>query len=275
MPAKIQLKPNRSEQTGDNNNVAIRVIRVQPQNCEGTVIEIVDEDRLACAVARLMVSQSRAALRILYGDAGSAGGVVDVESIIERRLVRPPEDHRDGLLFQHIMWLAAATEATKDDVLSPPQYRTADNGQDGVIVHLAEGSDLAAISICEDKATTNPRKKVAGSVWPEIMDYETGQRDDELREHAIDALVKRGASPDDAENAVSRILWQNVRRYRVRVTVAETHRQPPRRGGLFDGFEEVAPGDNSRRRGETVHLPELRKWMASFTEKVKQALRSL
>ena len=70
----------------------------------------------------------------------------------------------------------------------------------------------------------------------------------------------------DVETAISNILWKEARRYRVSITVNDTHIKSAARARLFKGFDESAPGDIKRRRAETIHLPELRRWMNSFAD---------
>jgi hypothetical protein len=43
---------------------------------------------------------------------------------------------------------------------------------------------------------------------------------------------------------------------------------------LFKDFEAIVSGERDRRRGETVHLPQLRAWMTRLAGKVEAALRT-
>ncbi|MDY6825500.1 MAG: hypothetical protein SWH68_17140 [Thermodesulfobacteriota bacterium] len=106
-------------------------------------------------------------------------------------------------------------------------------------------------------------------VWPEIRDYEAGGRRDELRSNIIATLGLGGVPADEATRLVRRISWNGARRYRVRVTV---ERNRTRR--LFKDFETVVTGDCDRRRGETIHIPQLRVWMTQLAGKVEAELRT-
>ena len=77
-------------------------------------------------------------------------------------------EHRDGLLFQHVSWVAAFMRLPNAKA-TPPHVRQADKGFDGVLVEVNPAqAGLSRIVLCEDKASVNPRSLVTGSVWPEI-----------------------------------------------------------------------------------------------------------
>ena len=253
----------------------------------GVVLKVLSEDELARAIALALSQQYTAAYRIASGlsveDSPTPG--VAAETIIQQRLRTTDNNgveskgvryHRDGLLFQLIAWVASYYDAAPSDVVRRPHLISASKGIDAGIVHLEDGVELASVSICEDKATDNPRDTIRDEVWPEFVKAEEGERDDELRTFAIDAFIQRNRlSEGEAERAAGAIIWSKRRRYRVRITVATGHKNPPRRGDLFKGFEEVARGDKSRRRGETLYLKNLRPWMDSFAGQVVAHLRAL
>jgi hypothetical protein len=72
----------------------------------------------------------------------------------------------------------------------------------------------------------------------------------------------------DIDAAISNILWKDARRYRVSITVSETHSIQQARKRLFKGFDTSAPGGVERRRAETIHIPDLRQWMQQFAFRV-------
>lgn len=192
----------------------------------------------------------------------------EIEDIVTRRLKPSVDYHRDGFLFQLMMWLAAHLDLDKGDLIALPHAQATAKGQDSIVVHRADGA-VVALSICEDKATERPRKTVREEVWPEIEDYEGGGRRDELRSSIIATLGLGGIPVDEATALVRRISWEGKRRYRVRVTL-----QRKRTKKLFKGFDEIVSGNAERRRGETVHLPKLRAWMTKFAGKVEAELRN-
>jgi len=169
-----------------------------------------------------------------------------------------------------MMWLSSHIDLPPDDLIAPPHSQPAAKGQDSIIVHRAKTS-VHSISICEDKATESPRSTIRDLVWPEITDYESGGRDDELRSSIITTLGTAGISTAEAIKLIRGITWAGNRRYRVRVTVSVA--EPNRT--MFKGFAALTPNGKVDCRGETVYLPQLRSWMDSFSAKVETELRFL
>lgn len=242
--------------------------------CQGVSFEVTDADALARAIALVLVQEYALARRIVSGDATALeqGAIAlepeEIDDIIARRLQPSVVYHRDGFLFQLIMWLAAHLDLQDGDLVAMPHTQASAKGQDSIVVHRADGA-LVALSICEDKATENPRDTVRDEVWPEIRDYEAGGRRDELRSNVIATLCLGGISDEEATALVRRISWEGKRRYRVRLTL-----ESGRGEGLFKGFDEIVIGSRERRRGETIHVPGLRAWMTAFAAKVEAELRS-
>lgn len=192
----------------------------------------------------------------------------EIEDIVIRRLKPPVDYHRDGFLFQLMMWLATHLDLETGDLVALPHAQASRKGQDSIVVHRADGA-VVALSICEDKATENPRDTVREEVWPEIEAYEAGGRRDELRSNVIATLGLGGVPADEAAALVRRISWEGRRRYRVRVTV-----ERERSKKLFKGFDGLVTGEVERRRGETVQIPLLRDWMTDLAQKIETELRS-
>jgi hypothetical protein len=240
--------------------------------CEGVNFCVTDVQALARALALLLVQQFSLARRLVANLAGEAVELnfeqSDIDDIVSRRLVSLGADHRDGYLFQLMMWLATHLDIQDGDLVSLPHSQASAKGQDSIIVHRAAGA-LTAITICEDKATINPRPTIRSEVWPEIQQYEAGGRRDELRSGIVTVLGTDGIRSEEAEKLVARVSWgEGRRRYRVRVTVQE-----PRSSELFKGFEEVVLGGPQLRRGDTAFIPNLRAWMMALAIEVEAELQ--
>lgn len=243
------------------------------RHCQGVTFTISDADALAHAIAHVLVQEYALARSILSGDATADEGDVieldadEIDDIVCRRLKPSDVYHRDGFLFQLMMWLAAHLDLDDGDLVALPHTQASAKGQDCIVVHRA-GNAVVALSICEDKATVNPRDTVRDEVWPEIRAYEAGGRRDELRSNIIATLGLGGIPTSEATALIRRISWEGKRRYRVRLTLESTRTQ-----GLFKGFDQIVTGGVERRRGETIHLPGLRTWMTEFAAKVETELR--
>ncbi len=134
----------------------------------------------------------------------------------------------------------------------------ADKGLDGLIVEF-DDDDVARVIICEEKATENARQQVQSAVWPEFKEFETGARDNELVA-TVTALLERSDVPDP-DKTVAEILWQDIRAYRVAVTVGDGHSSDAGRKRLFKGYEKMVSGHVARRRAETLFLEDVRDWI--------------
>lgn len=241
--------------------------------CHGWSWVVEDTDRLAEQVARVALGQFRHASKILAGLDGvepttTADHAADA---IELLTVEKGDDpwHRDGWLFQTISWIAAHQKPS-GAVTRPPHIIKAHKGFDGLQLELSDdGKSVVAVIIFEDKATENARDTIRDDVWPGIAKLELGKRVNQLTQDVTAALeAQKQFDPDlDIDTAINNILWKNARRYRVSITVSDTHFKSADRARLFKGFDEQASGDVKRRRAETIHMPELRKWMQEFAER--------
>lgn len=251
----------------------LRMSLVDDAFCQGVSFDVTNDEVLADAIALILVQEFSLA-RQLVADPGTTIPAVtlersDIDDIIARRLKPVDKYHRDGLLFQLVMWLAVHLDLQDGDLVALPHSQGSAKGQDSLIVHRASES-VIALTICEDKATENPRDTVRDSVWPEIKLYESGGRRDELRSGVIATLGTGGVGTEEAERLIRGISWEGRRRYRVRVTV-----EGSRPSKLFDGFSDLVAGSNEMRRGETMLIPAVRTWMDDLALRVEAQLRTL
>jgi hypothetical protein len=249
--------------------------------CHGWAWTIQDESILAERVARVALGQYRHVAKILAGANVSSLGVSDGQAAdaIKLLTVAAGQDpwHRDGWVFQTVSWIAAH-QMGHSAVTRPPQILKADKGFDGLQLEIAaDGKSVTAVIVFEDKATVNARKTIKEEVWPGIVALEAGERFSELTHHTTAMLeAQKMLDPAlDVDTAISNILWKEVRRYRVSITVDDTHMANTARAKLFKGFDESAPGDDKRRRAETIHLPDLRKWMSAFADRAIDHVKAM
>ncbi len=140
----------------------------------------------------------------------------------------------------------------------------AHKGFDGLELEVGADGLVKAAIIFEDKATDSPRDVIRDEVWEDFKSFEKGKSENVLVAEVVTLLHTRPAlNPDKAIEAV---LWKNVRRYRVCITVGDTHASEKGRKRLFKDYDTIVPGENEKRRGETFYVAELRKWMAELAE---------
>ena len=247
--------------------------------CHGWSWAVSDEEDLAEQVARITLGQYRHVARILAGAnvPGPATSQEQALAAIAHLTVAPGKDpwDRDGWLFQSISWIAAH-KGPAASLTRAPHIRKSDKGFDGMQLHLSDDcAAVTAVTVFEDKATDNARKTIHDDVWTGIVKLENGERLHELS-HEVSAMLEVRAAADpmfDVDSAIASTLWDQARRYRVSITIGDTHTGESRRRGLFEGFDASAPGGVERRRAETFYLPEMRSWMAAFAGKVVAKIR--
>lgn len=238
----------------------------------------IDSDHeLAKLVARVALGQYRHVLKILDETdlVGSAPATTALEGA--RQLLTVPEGsdpfHRDGWLFQTISWIAAHIQ-DNTSLIAPPHMRHADKGFDGLHVHIDKKTQTVdSVIICEDKATSNPRDTIRDLVWKEFSDLEAGNKDNILAASVSTLLSTRPAL--DPDQAIQQVLWNEVRAFRVSITVDDCYDSVAGRKRLFKGYHKVVSGQVKRRRAETLHLDDLRFWMKRLAKKALKAAEKM
>jgi hypothetical protein len=181
--------------------------------------------------------------------------------------------HRDGLLFQHISWVAAQLQHNGKIATSMPHMRKADKGFDALLIPLNDQREaLSGIIFCEDKASDNPRNLITQSVWPEILSIEAGNRDAELTGE-ISAIL-RAHNVSNVDDVLTDISWLKKKAYRISLTISPPEDLSGARKKLFDDYEKKAPGVVARRRAETLRLQDLRSWMDEFAVRVIKSIQA-
>lgn len=236
------------------------------QRWTGLTWSVDDENTLAELIARVALGQARTVQSILHELGNTPVSPTAGFEGAKATLTAGTEDevfHRDGWVFQVIAWIAAHQQ---DDgaLIHAPHIRRADKGTDGLIIEFENGG-IARVVICEEKATEHPRDRVRDSVWPEFKTFESGRRDNELIAAVSDMLIKNGS--EDADATVASIFWNKQRAYRISTTCGATHATEAGRKRLFRDYEETVLGDVSRRRAETLHLADIRLWLAEISDK--------
>lgn len=247
-----------------------------PELCRGSSWQVVDRDLLVTYLVRIALGRSNHVKRIL----GGASDTFNVHTrsidagIAKFALTKDKKPyHRDGWMFQAISWIAAVQSAPTDYVRAPHIIR-ADKGIDGLLLELApNGQAIECAVVFEDKATVNPRQTISEDVWTELEAFERGDYDDVLTDEVSTMLL---ALPTlDAEDVVNKILWERVLRYRVSITISESHAKPDGYSKLFGGYDHVVPGPEYRRQGEVFFCQDMRKWMAELAEECVSMLEAM
>lgn len=181
--------------------------------------------------------------------------------------------HRDGLLFQHISWVAARL-ALPNGYMTSPHVRQADKGFDGFIIELDDkGTTIKRVVLCEDKASISPRKLISSSVWPEIETILVGDRDDEILADLVTLL--KSVPSIDAEAAVDEMFWEGGREFRVAVATSEDQRKAGNFLHIIAGFEAVAGGDLGSRTAGVLAFDDVRNGLAILADEVATKVKEI
>jgi hypothetical protein len=177
---------------------------------------------------------------------------------------------RDGLLFQHVSWIAARI-ALPNGYLNAPHVRKADKGFDGFIIEFdALKGKVERVILCEDKASEKPRTLIRESVWEEVRGIIRGERDDQILADLTTLLASiEGLDLAGAENAIDTMIWKDVRQFRVSVATGVNRRK--KNGGyahLLKGFETVAPGTAATRMGGVLAFDDVRDGLDALAQAV-------
>ena len=150
-------------------------------------------------------------------------------------------EHRDGLLFQHVSWIAANMRLPNAKA-TPPHVRQADKGFDGVLLEVDPAhAGLSRIVLCEDKASIKPRALVTQSIWPEIKLIQANKKDREILA-ALTAILDTMPGVD-REAVIDATEWHRARQFRVALTVGGDQIKDGGYQHIFAGFEGAAGGE--------------------------------
>lgn len=268
--------------TADQLRNSIRLVECTHESlCCGYRWEILHEDALAHLVAWTMQGHYWHAEKVLHQLHDPVLKTMPTAQLQVIKSLTLPQGtgnvtirwHRDGLLFQHISWVAAQIESEGKIATSMPHMRPADKGFDALLIPLNDQrAALSGLLFCEDKASDNPRNLITQSVWPEILSIEAGNRDAELTGEI--STILRAHNVSNLNEVLTDICWLNQKAYRVSLTISPAEDLDDARRKLFEDYEKKAPGTVSRRRAETLRLQNLRSWMDGFATRVINSIQA-
>jgi hypothetical protein len=259
--------------------------------CTLSLWGVAEDDAFVRTLARLYLRRPNHARKIILGlQPGAIGfGGSEVDNAIELLRVRTDDIatalasadsvvaakaeatrksrlwQRDGLLFQHISWVAGTLQFPAA-AAKAPHVRVADKGFDGLFLEVG-AAGFTRLVVCEDKATENPRDTVTQSVWPELKDTEAGGKDLELLD-AVIALLDTIIDLDAREAVINNTIWAQHRQYRVAVTATAADQKAGSFDHIFDGYALRAPQAQTVRMGEVMLLDDIRQRLQALADRV-------
>ncbi len=185
-------------------------------------------------------------------------------------------EQRDGLLFQHLSWVAATVDMPTA-LATPPHVRRADKGFDGLLVSIENAyGAISSVVLCEDKASINPKNLVQGSVWTEIDGIVNGDKDLELLD-AITAILREQSDleGDKQEELLDTLIYEQTRAFRVAVTVMPANADAGGYHHIFKDFEKHALGADTVRLAEILPSADTRKFLKILARKVRREIKRI
>lgn len=185
-------------------------------------------------------------------------------------------EQRDGLLFQHLSWVAASIDMPTA-LATPPHVRRADKGFDGLLVSIEDACGaISSVVLCEDKASINPKNLVQGSVWTEITGIVNGDKDLELLD-AITAILREQSDleGDKREELLDALIYEQTRAFRVAVTVMPANADAAGYQHIFNDFEKHALGPNTVRLAEVLPSDDTRAFLKTLARKVRKEIKRI
>jgi hypothetical protein len=181
-------------------------------------------------------------------------------------------EHRDGLLFQHVSWIAAHMRLPNARA-TQPHVRQADKGFDGVLLEVDSAqAGLSRIVLCEDKASVRPRALVTKSIWPEIELIQADKKDREILA-ALTAILDTMPGVD-REAVIDATEWRRAHQFRVAITAGDDQIKAGGYQHIFAGFDGAAEGPIETRIAEVMPMNEVRLYLADLADRVIKVLRS-
>ncbi len=268
--------------------------------CKFSQWALIDEDRLVRTLAWLYLRKPKHAVQIINqlepSKAGFPGKVfenaisllsISLRDIASDLSSADPEkkktasnkknkriEQRDGLLFQHLSWVAASIDMPSA-LATPPHVRRADKGFDGLLVSIEDAyGAISRVVLCEDKASINPKNLVQGSVWTEIDGIVNGDKDLELLD-AITAILREQSDleSDKQETLLEALIYEQTRAFRVAVTVMPANADAGGYHHIFNDFEKHAPGADTVRLAEILPSDDTRAFLKALARKVRREIK--
>lgn len=244
--------------------------------CVDYEITITDKQKLAEEIAFLIQGYCRQMAKIIQGlDAQfPEPDMALVKNLVNLLSTRKDSDEQmykiDGWLFEMISWLALSEQHKQDSFrIYMPHSQPSMHGIDVLAITMNPDNSIDRIIITEDKCTENPRDTIRDLVFPELDQYEKGEKNNAIYQQ-LEAIVANDIF-DRIQNDVRK---NEHRRYRICITRNAYYDQQDKREKLFDNYKDHVSKDLERRSASSIRIDDLRNWMDDLCNEVKTILES-
>jgi hypothetical protein len=240
--------------------------------CDGEQWIVHAPDDLAKLVALVLIGQAFHAESILEGtQLGTPTIKQTLRNVLDKTL-HPTTDkgveHRDGVLFEIICWIAARITKTDSENLDPAHLMATNQGTDGIkiTVDLA-AKTLTKATIYEYKCTVHARQKFQSQVLKSFRQYVSGERDNQLGQAVTALLSHFGFNGPQLKAAYDTLIQTRPLAFEASLTVSPATFLTDKCLALFKDYSSI-PVEEALRGGNTLPLNDVRGWFATFAGQV-------
>lgn len=251
--------------------ITLNPMSALPQ-CAGEQWIVNVPDELARLVALVMVGQAFHAGEILEGTQSDATKTsTKLKETLNKDLHPMTEkgiEHRDGLLFEIICWIAARKGKTGDEKIDNPHLKSTNQGTDGVKVTVDPATKtLTKVTVYEYKCTIHARQKFQSQVLKSFREYISGERDNQLAQ-AVSALLENfGLTGIQLKIAYDTLIQTRPLAFQASLTVSPSVFPATKCIALFKDYDSLSVASDLR-GGNTLPLDDVRAWFANFSDRV-------
>lgn len=251
--------------------ITINPMPVLPQ-CDGEQWIVDISGNLAQLVALVLVGQAFHAALILDGTQLAAPKIaVKLKETLDKDLhpkTKKGIEHRDGLLFEIICWVAARKGKTGNEKKDDPHLKATTQGTDGVKITVDPGmKTLTKATVYEYKCTVHARQKFQSQVLKSFREYISGNRDNQLAQAVLSLLESYGFNGLELKAAYDTLVQTRPLAFEASLTVSPSQFPASKCLALFKDYDSLqVPLD--ARGGNTLPLDDVRSWFAYFAENV-------
>ncbi len=251
--------------------ITLNPISALPQ-CKGEqwIVDVLDD--LAQLVALVLVGQAHHAAQILDGTLLVAQKITPKLKETLNKPLHPTTDtgieHRDGLLFEIICWVAARKRKTGDEKIDNPHLKATNQGTDGVKVTVDPTTKtLTKATVYEYKCTIHARQKFQSQVLKSFREYISGERDNQLAQAVLALLESYGFNGTELTSAYETLIQTRPLAFEASLTVSPSHFPTEKCVELFKDYDSLQVSLDVR-GGNTLPLDDVRAWFADFAGRV-------
>jgi hypothetical protein len=240
--------------------------------CEGEQWIVNVPDQLAHLVALVLVGQAfHASLILEKTQLGAPKIAASLKMELDKVLHPTTEkliEHRDGLLFEIICWIAASKAKTGDEKIDYPHLKSTTQGTDGIKVSIDhQTKTLMKATVYEHKCTTHARQLFQSQVLASFREYISGKRDNQLAQGVAALLEKVGFTGTQLKIAYDTLIQTRPLAFEASLTVSPSVFPATKCIKLFKDYDSLSVASHLR-GGNTLPLDDVRVWFADFANRV-------